>query len=77
MLLSLKPVSLVDHEHARQARVGIFELLKVPGMASDLALITSLHARLLSMGPTLQTVRPSTGTVTCQHGLLLFDCGLP
>ena len=41
MLLALKPVSLVEHEHARQAEIGIFELLKVSGMASGLALITS------------------------------------
>ena len=40
VLLTLKPVCLVDHEHARQAEIGIFELLQVPGMVLCLTLST-------------------------------------
>ena len=36
------PLSLIAHEHARQAEIGIFELLQVSGFISYLPLITSL-----------------------------------
>ena len=55
VLLTLKPVSLVEHEHAMQAEIGIFELSKVPGMVSCLALITSPMITFSFMGPALQT----------------------
>ena len=30
--LTLIPVSSVEHKHARPAEIGLFELIKVPGM---------------------------------------------
>jgi len=54
-LLTLIPVSLVEHEHARQAEIGIFELLQLPGIVSCLALITSPMIAFSFLGPTLQT----------------------
>ena len=81
VLLTLKPVSLVEHEHARLAETGIFEFLKVPGMVSCLALITSPHERFLIHGFDAADARGrcalQLGQFRCQHGLLLFDCEVP
>ena len=52
-LLTLLPVSLVEHEHARQAEIGILELLQVSGFTSCLALITSTMIAFSFLGPML------------------------
>ena len=62
--------SSIEHEHARQAEFGIFELFK----------ITSPMTAFSFLCPTLQT-HGQPGQFRCQHGLLLFDwlvvCGPP
>jgi len=75
MLLTLKPVSLVEHEHARQAQIGIFELLTVPGICSCLALITSPMIAFSFMGPTLQThVQGSPFNLDSSGVSMVFSC---
>ena len=54
-LLTLLPVRLVEHERARQAEIGIFELFKVSGFLSCLALITSSMLAFSFLDPNLQT----------------------
>ena len=48
---SAMTLSLVKHEHARQAEIGIFELLQVSGFISCLALITSSMIAFSFLGP--------------------------
>ena len=65
-------LSLVEHEHARQAEIGIFELSKVSGFVSCLALITSAMIAFSLLGPTLQT--HVEGILNSSGVSMVFSC---
>ena len=80
-LLTLILVSLVEHEHARQADIGFLELLVVPGF-NFVPGADHVHPdRLLIPGSVAAdergrcTLQP--GQFRFHRGFLLFGCGLP
>ena len=79
-LLTLLPVSLVEHERARQAEFGIFELFKESGFLSCLALVASRVTTKFSVSLAISgftvtlgaTVGPVTGGVLVKMRVSVF-----
>ena len=73
-------LSLIEHEHARHAEIGIFEVFKVSGFISCLVFDHVSHDCLLipvsDAADALRRCPIQLGQFRFQHGLLLFDCGL-
>lgn len=74
-LLTLCPTKLVEHDHAKKSEIGIWEILKTPGICACLALITAPMIAFSFLGPCLQSHVEGAPFLLNSSGVgLVFSC---